>query len=74
MVLQGFIMMYSDLEDGRRDSGRSRDEVMLEAAPTLRQNSRFRAPDDEDVVSGGLRHAAGVWRQVAAKRRKHRKA
>jgi hypothetical protein len=66
-------MIHSDLEDVRRDSGRSRDEVVLEGTPTLRQTSRFRSPDDDDVVSGGLRHAAGVWRDVAAKRRKHRK-
>lgn len=67
-------MIHSDLEDVRRDSGRSRDEVMIESAPSIRLTSRFRAPDDDDVVSGGLRHAAGVWRELAAKRRQHRKA
>jgi hypothetical protein len=30
--------------------------------------------DDEDVVSGGLRHAAAIWQGVAAKRRQSARA
>jgi len=67
-------MMHSDLERFDLDSGRSRTSDSIESHPTLRQTSRFRVADDEeDATTGGLRYAAGIWRNVAAKRRQLRK-
>jgi hypothetical protein len=57
-----------------RSSGRSRGESSVDDYPALRPTSRFRLLDDEDVVSGGLRHAAGIWQGVAAKRRQSARA
>jgi hypothetical protein len=62
-------MIQSDPERFTRSSGRSRGESSADDYPILRPTSRFRLLDDEDVVSGGLRHAAGIWQGVAAKRR-----
>jgi hypothetical protein len=45
-----------------------------EDRPTLAQTSRFRALDDDEVMNGGLRHAADIWRRVTAKRRQSRKS
>ena len=66
-------MIRYDVERVGRSSGRSQDDDLTDGNPTLRPSPRFRAQDDDDAVSGGLRHAAGVWREVAAKRRQSRK-
>jgi len=67
-------MIHPDFEPLDFDSGRSRTSDSGESRPTLRQTSRFRVADDEeDATTGGLRYAAGIWRNVAAKRRQLRK-
>jgi hypothetical protein len=66
-------MIHSNFEPVDLDSGRSRTSDSVESRPTLRQTSRFRADDEEDATTGGLRYAAGIWRNVAAKRRQLRK-
>jgi hypothetical protein len=67
-------MTQSDLGEFGRMSGRSRAEVVIDDHPTLPPTSRFRASDEDEIMNGGLRHAADIWRRVTAKRRQSRKA
>jgi hypothetical protein len=67
-------MIQSDAGELVRVSGRSRAEVVSDDRPTLPQTSRFRAPDDDEVMNGGLRHTSDIWRRVMAKRRQSRKS
>jgi hypothetical protein len=74
VLSEGLSMFESDLEETGRITGRGKEKAVIEAQPTLRQTSRFRAADEDEAMSGGLRHAADVWRKVTAKRRQSRKS
>ena len=68
------VMIQSDPELLHASSGRCRDDLPNEPHQTLRPTSRFRSQEDDDGASGGLRHAAGVWRRVVEKRSRRRKS
>jgi hypothetical protein len=68
------VMIHSDPELLNTPSGRSRDEMPSEPHQSLPPTSRFRSSEDDDGMTGGLRHAEGVWRRVVDKRSRRRKS
>jgi len=67
-------MIHYDPELLNATSGRCRNEPPNEPRQTLQPTSRFRSTEDDDGATGGLRHAAGVWRRVIDKRSRRRKS